>query len=129
MGSIISYVPIISSFAIFGCLIKLAARLFKATKISWIQAFVFGGIWFLIGILPKILSFAFAFDISPLVLIPFNVFFLIASGSLFFKGRAKTKEGIPFGYAGGAKFSGFMIGLGLVVSLPLILLLAHFKPV
>ena len=127
MNSLMSFIPIISGIAICGCFIKLAAKLFKSTKISWTQAFVFGGAWFLLIIFDRVLSYAFDFDLSPLVIIPLNIILLVGTGAIFFKGRAKTNEGIPFGYAGGAQFSVFLIVMTFAMAVPLIFLVAHFK--
>jgi hypothetical protein len=114
--------PSLPSFAFtvlaYVACIKLAARLFRRTQLSWRHAWIFGvalfAVLFAVGALVRLLPFESGPLLSHLVYLAIDLVAQLAFGGWFLGPRAKTTEGAPVAFKGGALLS--LIAYGLVFS-------------
>lgn len=104
-------------FAYVAC-IKLAARLFRRTQLSWTHAWFFGvvlfAVLFTVGALVRLQPLASGPLLSHLVYLAADLAAQLAFGGWFLGSRAKTTVGTPVAFKGGALLS--LIAYGLVFS-------------
>lgn len=114
--------PSLPSFAFtvlaYVACIKLAARLFRRTQLSWTYAWFFGvalfAVLFTVGALVRLQPLASGPPLSHLVYLAADLAAQLAFGGWFLGPRAKTTVGTPVAFKGGALLS--LIAYGLVFS-------------
>lgn len=106
MTSFYSLLPFAFTVFAYVVCIKLAARLYCRTQLSWKHAAVFGGVLFLvlfaIGACVRWLTLASDPVLSSLLNIATGLLAQLAVGAWFLGPRARSAEGTPLGFKGGA---------------------------
>ena len=108
MQQLVSFVPLVFTILAYLAGIKMAARLYRRSQLSWMHAAVFGVVLFLVllavGTCVRWLNLAVgAGPVSASLLdIATGLLAQLALGAWFLGPRAKTSTGAPVGYKGGA---------------------------
>lgn len=126
MHTLVTLVLLVSLFALIACFVKLAARLFRRTTVSWRHCFVFGLILLVIAIAQAIFGLSLAAILPPPLAIILGVAATLVVGGFFFSNRATTSAGVPIGLRGGTLLTALTIGMVLAVCLPLFLVVSAF---
>ena len=101
--------------------VKLAARLFRRARLSWMHALVFGfvlfAVLFVVGAVARALSAASVSVLPSLMDLATGLVAQLAVGAWFLGPRATTAEGAPIGLKGGALLALITYGLVFFLSL------------
>lgn len=105
---------------------KAAAFLFRRTQLSWVHAIVFGVLVLLVGGVGTVLNRVMGMPLPLPLAVLLGLVTLLAVGGWYLGPRAKTAEGAPLQFKGGALLSlvayglVFALGIGAAVLLPLL---------
>ena len=119
MQQLLSLVPFAFTVLAYIACIKLAARLYHRSQLSWKHAAVFGVVLFLVllavGTCVRWLNLVSGLVFSSLLDIATGLLAQLAVGAWFLGPRARAAEGTPLGFKGGALLA--LIAYVLVFSL------------
>lgn len=119
MPPLLSLVPLVFTVLAYVACIKLAARLYRRTRLNWKHALVFGLLLFVVllavGAGARSLNLVSGPLLPALLDIITGLLAQLALGAWFLGPRARTGEGTPIAFKGGALLA--LIAYGLVFSL------------
>lgn len=118
---------LLTVFAVAGFL-KLAARLFRRTTVSWLHALLFGMLLLGISVAKVISGYAFSVVVPHTVAMVLGTALTVGVGTWFFSTRARTAQGVPVGWRGSLQLTGIAVGLMAGFGLSLMLLLNVLRP-
>jgi hypothetical protein len=105
MSAILVLLPLLLVPFLYAALVKLAAFVFRRTKLSWKHALLFALMAFLVGVAGTLLNKATG-SLLPLplaALISFSI--QLALGGWYLGSRASTQQGAPLAFKGGIVLS------------------------
>ena len=118
MSSILSFIPLLLSIALYTSIVKLAAFLYKRSRLGWRDACIFSLILLMVlgaGTLFNRLSG----NVVPLaVSIAAGMVIQVGIGAWYLTPRVRTQDGEPIGTKGAAMLS--LIAYALIASLGLL---------
>jgi|SRR5688572_4711461 hypothetical protein len=121
MTDLSSLLPFAFTIFAYVVCIKLAARLFRRTQLSWKHALFFGVLLFVllfvVGALVRRLNPVPGPVLAAVVYLAVDLAAQLAVGGWFLGARARTTAGAPVGLKGGALLSLIAYGLVFVLSL------------
>jgi hypothetical protein len=131
MTGLFSLLPFAVTVLAYIVCIKLAAKLFRRTQLSWTHAGVFGALLFVVllavGALARWLNPVPAPMLAYVLYLAVDLVAQLAVGGWFLGPRARTSAGAPVEFKGGALLA--LIAYGLVFILSLAAAAAsHFLP-
>jgi hypothetical protein len=119
MQQLLSLVPFAFTVLAYIACIKLAARLYRRSQLSWKHAAIFGVVLFLVllavGTCVRWLNLVSGPVFSSLLDIATGLLAQLAVGGWFLGPRARTADGVRLGFKGGALLA--LIAYALVFSL------------
>jgi hypothetical protein len=128
MPQFLALFPLFILMATFAGFLKFTAFIFRRTRLSWKHTLVFTGMYL-------VLAYANAFRLkwygaflSPLIETPILAVIVVVMGGAFFRGRARSVDGVPFSYKRGAALTGLHVGLGLTFITVIFLLMPIIVP-
>jgi hypothetical protein len=128
MTSLLSFVPALLTVLVVGCFLKLAARLFRRTVLSWRHSLLFGLLLLGVAIAKSATGLAFSLVVPPAAGMILGMALSIALGAWFFSTRAKTVQGESIGWRGGLTLTSIAVGLMAGLGLSLMLLANALRP-
>ena len=127
MSAIVGLLPLLLSFALVACFVKLAALVPRRTVVSWKTSFLFALILFMLTAAKFLFGLSFAAALPVAVAPLVGIALTLAIGSWFFSTRAITTEGLRIGWLGGLKLTGLSLVLTLALLVPVVLVV-HALP-
>jgi hypothetical protein len=115
---LISLVAVVS----YGLIFKLAAFLFKHSRLKWADSFVFGLLVLIVSICAKAVVAAALPDAGPPTISVVGLSLCLGLGSWFFGIRARNSAGAQLGFGRGFLLTG--IGFVLLIAVGLAILYA-----
>ena len=133
MSTVVSnLIPLGLMVGIYAALAKLAALLFRRTRLKWLHAFVFCAIAFFIGSVAVVLNVTTGHVLPNAAVLVLGVAVLLCVGGWYLGPRARSVTGEPLGFKGGVLLTLIMLGLimvvGAIVSFALPALLSGVQP-
>jgi hypothetical protein len=114
-------VPLVFTILAYVVCIKLAARLFRRTQLSWKHALPFGVllfvVLFVVGALVRWLNPVPGPVLASVVFLAVDLAAQLAVGGWFLGPRARTRAGAPVGFKGGLLLSLLAYGLVFILSI------------
>ena len=105
MSAILVLLPLFLVPFFYAALVKLAALLFRRTKLSWKHALLFGLMAFVVGVAGTLLNKATG-SVLPLPLAALiGLSIQLALGGWYLGSRASTQQGAPLAFKGGVVLS------------------------
>lgn len=121
MTELLSLLPFAFTVFAYVVCIKLAARLFRRTQLSWKHALFFGALLFVVlfavGALVRWLNLVPGPVLAAVVYLAVDLAAQLAVGGWFLGPRARTVAGTPVEFKGGALLSLITYGLVFFLSL------------
>jgi hypothetical protein len=118
MSFLFQLIPLLIILAIYAVLFKVAARIVRASRVGWPQAFQIAALVGVIAIGGRAASL-YVGQLPVLLGALLGLGMQLALGAWFFRERAFAPDGQPLGWAGGAKLTAVAIGLLLVLGVVL----------
>ncbi len=115
MYELLTLLPLLLMYVFYTLLIKLAARLYRGSRLSWKHAFAFGALAMFLGVIGTILNQASGHPLSPLVGILLSLALQLALGGWFLGPRALAPTGAAVAFKGGALISAIAFGMALAL--------------
>jgi hypothetical protein len=112
MSAALSLLPLALLFILYALLIKLAARIYRRSLLSWKHATVFGALAILVGGLGALVNYTSGSRLSPLLGVMLGLTVQLALGGWYLGPRALAPGGKAVAFKGGALIAA--IGFGLV---------------
>lgn len=122
---LLSLLPIILVVLLFGVFVKLAARIFRRTKLDWSRAFILGLLITVVGTVGSLLNTASGLvQFKPLGFLV-GILLQLAVSGWYLGSRARTEAGEPIRFKGGILLAlityllaiAFSVLMGVVVAL------------
>lgn len=126
MYEILSLLPLLLACVVYGLLVKLAARLYQGSRLSWKHAFAFGALVMLLGGAGALLNQASGLPLGPLMGVVLSLALQLALGGWFLGPRALAANGTAVAFKGGVLISAmafamvFALGVVAAVLVPLL---------
>lgn len=118
MSLLFQLLPLLIYLALYAASFKVAARILRASRVGWAQAFQIAALVGLITIGTR--AAAMYVGQLPVVLSALlGLAMHLTLGAWFFRERALASDGQPLGWAGGAKLSAVAVGLIMLVAVVL----------
>jgi hypothetical protein len=117
MSVLHTLVPLGLSFLLVAGFLKLAALIYKRTAVKWAHTILFTLLLFLLAAAGKLFVAGLPDFIPPIAQLGFGCMAVTALGGWFFKGRAHSRNGVPFNFARGSALTAIMAGVGMTLSL------------
>jgi hypothetical protein len=114
MQSILQFLPLVVVLCMYAALVRLAARITRASGVGWLRAFQFAALIVALSVLGRLVSL-YAGQLPLILAGMFGVTIHLALGAWFFRHRAVAVDGQVVGWGGGAKLSAVALGLLLLV--------------
>ena len=108
MSTLFTLFPLVLLTGVYAAVVKLAAFLFRRTRLKWKHAFVFGPSILVVGGGLAFLNQRSGGSVPLIPAIPFGLVLLGVLGGWYFRFRATTSSGAQLGFKGG-------VLLGMVV--------------
>ena len=131
MSAILILLPLLLVPFLYAALVKLAALVFRRTKLAWKHAFLFALLAFLVGVLGTLLNKATG-SLLPLPLAALIALSIqLALGGWYLGSRATTQQGVPLAFKGGvilllvAYVMVVVIGVAAAIVVPLMQRAGH----
>ena len=115
MSTLASLLPLALTFVFFALLTKLAARLYRSSRLSWKHAFAFGALAVLVGGAGALLNYASGFVLGPFLGSILGVSVQLALGGWFLGPRAIAPTGAAVAFKGGALIAAIVFGIVFVI--------------
>ncbi|MFC3684669.1 hypothetical protein [Hydrogenophaga luteola] len=126
MYELLSLLPLLLICVFYALFIKLAARLYRGSRLSWKHAFAFGALVMLLGGAGAWLNQASGLPLGPLMGVVLSLALQLALGGWFLGPRALSENGKAVAFKGGALISaiafGMVFALGVLAAILLPLL-------
>ena len=113
---LISVIAVVS----YGLLFKLAAFLFKRSRLKWADSFVFGLLILIVSFCARAAVVAVLPDAGPLTISVVGLSLCLGLGGWFFGIRARNSVGAQLGWGGGLLLTGTGFVLLLAVGLAIL---------
>jgi hypothetical protein len=115
--TLIGFLPLFLSFVFIAACIKLAAFLFRRTKVAWSQAFIYTAGMMVITVALRFGLVSIGISLPWFVALPLGLALHLVFGDLYFASRAQSFDGDPIGRVRALQLSGivFLVLLGLSV--------------
>ena len=124
MAFILALLSLILLVAIYAGFVKLAARLYRRTNLSWKFAFGFGGLATLIALVGTVLKGT----LPVAAVLVAGLGLIVASGGWFLASRATDPVGLPVGFKVAAVLSAIAVGVATALGIALALVLPAIAP-
>jgi hypothetical protein len=111
MDLLLSLFPLVLAIAIFGGIVKLAARVLKRTQVSWIQGVHLGIILLVIAVIKRFSGLDALISLPPALALALSVVVSLGIGAWFLSTRAVTSNGDLIGLRGGLKLAGLSMAI------------------
>lgn len=122
--SFVSFLPLILLFVVFTSMVKLAAFLYRRAKVAWLHAFLYCLLVFATAAVLGTLHNAIGAPLHVLLLVVAALATQLAVGGWYLGPRAKTSNGQPLEFRGGALLS--LITYALLVAICVVPALVYF---
>lgn len=123
-----AFIPLLLSIVLvvglYASLVKLAARFYRRSALSWKAAFGFGALMAPLAILVALLNRT----LPAAVTLSAGLVSAVAVGAWFLASRVKTTLGQPVGYKAAAALSAIALGMAFVFSIVLATVLPAIVP-
>jgi len=119
--ALLSLLILIAMYAGFA---KLAARLYRGTRLPWKSAFGFGALVALLALLAVVLRGALPFA----AILATGLAAIVAVGAWFLASRATDASGLPVGFKAAAALSAIAVGMAFAVGVLLAVVLPAILP-
>jgi hypothetical protein len=116
-----SLLPLLFTFLVVACFVKLAARLLRRTRVSWKHSILFGLLLGALALAKSAFGLLFADFLPPIMALAAGLSVSLGIGTWFFSTRAASAEGDLLGWRGSSRLTGLALGLMLAVSFALLL--------
>ena len=115
MAAIATLLSLALMVAVLAATVKLAALVYRGTKVRWRHAFVFCAIAFAVGFAMAALAYATARVLPNAVPALLGIALFLCVGGRYLGPRAQTRAGVPIGFKDGVLVS--LVILGVVLAL------------
>jgi hypothetical protein len=116
-----SLVPLLFTFLVVACFVKLAARLLRRIRVGWQHSLLFGLMLGALALAKSAFGLSFADFMPPALALVLGLTVSLGIGTWYFSTRATTAEGDQLGWRGSLRLTGLALGLMLAVSFSLLL--------
>ncbi len=111
MDLILSLFPLALAVAIFGGVVKLAAKLLKRTKVTWAQGVNLGIILLVVTVIKRVIDMQTMISMPPVLGFLMGTLAALSIGAWYLGKRARNLEGEAIGLRNGLKLAGISIGI------------------
>jgi hypothetical protein len=115
---ILQFLPLLLTPLLFALLAKAAAFLFRRTQLRWLHALVFGILLLVVGGTGTIANRLAGMPLPAAISLLLGLLAVLLVGGWYLGPRAKTAEGVPLQFKGGALLA--LVTYGLVFALGII---------
>ncbi len=128
MTALLSLLPLLCSIILLAGFVKLSARLYRNTVVSWRHSFVFAVLLFSITFAKIAINLTFGEYFPIAVGLVLGVGWALGIGTWYFSSRAKTAEGVSLGWRKAFKFTAIFVSFLLIFSFSMLKVLKSFLP-
>ncbi len=119
--ALLSLLLVVAMYAGFA---KLAAHLYRRTKLPWKSAFGFGALVALFAVLAAVLG-----GVLPVVVVlTAGLAFIVVAGAWFLASRATDTSGQPIGFKSAAALSAIAVSMAFTIGVVLAVVLPAIAP-
>lgn len=115
MSTLLSLLPLVLAFILFALLTKLAARLYRGSRLSWKHAFAYGALVMLVGGVGTVLNYSSGVVLGPFLGFILGVSAQLVLGGWFLGSRAVAPTGETVSFKGGTLIAAIVIGIALAM--------------
>jgi putative Mn2+ efflux pump MntP len=115
MTAILSLLPLALMFAVYAVFMKLAARLYRKTSLSWKHAIVFSVLAIVLGVAASFLVKVLGGTVVLPVAVILGLALQLALGGWYLGTRARSSSGEPIAFKGGVLLA--LIAYALLASI------------
>lgn len=121
MTTFLSLLPLLFMFVLYALFIKLAAKTYRRSVLTWKHAFAFGALAIVVGGVGAFINRATNMVLGPALGIVLGFSIQLAIGGWYLGPRTKTSSGESVMFKGGALIAaiafGFIVLLGIVAAI------------
>ncbi len=128
MSILFAVIPLVLMILLYGVVTRLAAKLFKGSKVQWKHAFVFAFIAGLIGFVAAVINRASGLVMGPLLGLVAGLALQSVLGGWYLGPRGLRANGEPLAFKGGAAVSAISGAILFAISFALLLLVQVLLP-
>jgi hypothetical protein len=124
MAIILVLLTLLLAIATYASFVKLAARLYRRTRLSWRSAFGFGALAAVLSLLATLLRSVLP---ASVVLIP-SFALIVAVGGWYLASRATDISSKPLGFKAAATLSAIAVGIAFAIGVALAVVMPAIVP-